>query len=69
MATTVRPHARPALRAPGLDWLLMAAVLALLVLGSLLVWSATSARDDLTGGDPIGVPPQAAGQRRASAWC
>ncbi len=53
MATSVRP-ARPAsaLRAPGLDWLLMTAVAALLVLGSLLVWSATSARDDLTGGDP-----------------
>ena len=46
--------ARPAtaLRAPGLDWLLLAAVAALLVLGSLLVWSATSTRDDLTGGDP-----------------
>ncbi len=43
---------RPALRAPGLDWLLLAAVLALLVLGSLLVWSATSAREDLTDGDP-----------------
>jgi rod shape determining protein RodA len=43
---------RPALRAPGLDWLLLAAVLALLLLGSLLVWSATSAREDLTGGDP-----------------
>jgi rod shape determining protein RodA len=46
----VRPA--PGLRAPGLDWLLMAAVVALLVLGSLLVWSATSTRDDLTGGDP-----------------
>src|SRR5918994_893713 len=47
-------HARPAasLRAPGLDWLLMTAVAALLVVGSLLVWSATSAREDLTGGDP-----------------
>ena len=43
---------RPALKTPGLDWLLMAAVVALLALGSLLVWSATSARDDLTGGDP-----------------
>ena len=53
MARTLAP-ARPAsaLRAPGVDWLLMAAVLALLVLGSLLVWSATSARDDLTDGDP-----------------
>ena len=46
----VRPST--ALRAPGLDWLLLAAVAALLVLGSLLVWSATSTRDDLTGGDP-----------------
>jgi rod shape determining protein RodA len=48
--TPVRPTT--ALRAPGLDWLLMAAVVALLVFGSLLVWSATSARDDLTEGDP-----------------
>ena len=40
------------LRVPGLDWLLMAAVAGLLVLGTLLVWSATTARDDLTGGDP-----------------
>ena len=39
------------LRAPGLDWLLMAATLALVVLGTLLVWSATSTRADLTGGD------------------
>src|SRR6476660_8574086 len=43
---------RSTLRAPGLDWLLMLAVLALVTLGSLLVWSATSHRDDLTGGDP-----------------
>ncbi len=34
-----------------LDWLLLAAVLLLSVLGCLLVWSATSARTDLTGGD------------------
>jgi rod shape determining protein RodA len=40
------------LRAPGIDRILMLAVLALLVLGTLLVWSATSYRDDLTGGDP-----------------
>ena len=39
-------------RIPALDWLLLAAVLGLSVLGSLLVWSATSTRDDLTGGDP-----------------
>ena len=36
----------------GLDWLLMLAALALVVLGTLLVWSATSSRADLTGGDP-----------------
>ena len=40
------------LRAPGLDWLLMLATLALVTLGTLLVWSATSTRADLTGGDP-----------------
>ncbi len=39
-------------RAPGVDWLLTFAVAALLVIGTLLVWSATSARDDLTGGVP-----------------
>jgi rod shape determining protein RodA len=42
---------RPALRAPGLDWLLMGAVLTLLTLGTLMVWSATASRDVLTGGD------------------
>ncbi|HEU5038547.1 MAG TPA: rod shape-determining protein RodA [Nocardioides sp.] len=39
-------------RTPRLDWVLMLAVLALVTLGSVLVWSATSHRDDLTGGDP-----------------
>jgi rod shape determining protein RodA len=39
-------------RVPALDWVLLAAVLGLSVLGALLVWSATSTRDDLTGGDP-----------------
>ncbi len=39
-------------RVPALDWILLAAVLGLGVMGSLLVWSATSTRDDLTGGDP-----------------
>src|SRR6476619_4959594 len=53
---SVRP-ARPgqpttSLRAPGLDWLLVLASFALVVLGTLLVWSATSTRADLTGGDP-----------------
>ncbi len=41
--------ARPAV--PRVDWLLMAAVLALVGLGTVLVWSATSARADLVGGD------------------
>ncbi len=40
------------LRTPRLDWVLMLAVLGLLVLGALLVWSATSPRDALTDGDP-----------------
>ena len=36
----------------GLDWMLLGAVLALVTLGTLLVWSATAHRDALTGGDP-----------------
>jgi rod shape determining protein RodA len=46
--------ARPtrSLRTPGIDRVLMLAVIGLLVLGTLLVWSATTHRDDLTGGDP-----------------
>jgi rod shape determining protein RodA len=36
---------------PRLDWLLMLAVAGLLVLGTVLVWSATVNREDLTGGD------------------
>ena len=39
-------------RRAGMDWLLLGAVLSLSVIGALLVWSATSARSDLTGGDP-----------------
>jgi len=35
-----------------LDWVLMVAVAGLLAAGSLLVWSATSSRADLTAGDP-----------------
>ncbi|MBF4763009.1 rod shape-determining protein RodA [Nocardioides islandensis] len=46
---TTSPLAR---RAPGIDWLLVLAVLALVTIGSLLVWSATSHREDLTHGDP-----------------
>ena len=38
-------------RLPRLDWVLLAAVLALLVMSTLLVWSATAHRVDLTGGD------------------
>ncbi len=59
----VRPRSprqsRPALsgtttrvKAARLDWVLMLASAALLVIGALLVWSATSARNDLTSGDP-----------------
>ncbi len=58
---TVAPTARPRpmrieatsrAKAPRLDWLLMFAVAGLLVMGTVLVWSATITRDDLTGGDP-----------------
>lgn len=35
----------------GLDWILIGAVAALTVIGALLVWSATSSHDELTGGD------------------
>ena len=54
MTVTVLPVAvtRSRVRAPGLDWVLMSAVISLLAAGVLLVWSATSARDVLTGGDP-----------------
>lgn len=38
-------------RVPRLDWLLLVATAALLVLGTMLVWSATAERDVLTGGD------------------
>jgi len=43
---------RAGLRVPGLDWLLMTAVAALLLFGAVLVWSATVHREDLTLGDP-----------------
>jgi rod shape determining protein RodA len=48
-ATTRRPRTP---LTPGIDRLLMLAVLGLLLLGTLLVWSATAHREDLTGGDP-----------------
>jgi rod shape determining protein RodA len=56
---TTAAHARPRrvehagrTKAPRLDWVLMLAVAGLLVMGTLLVWSATVNRDALTGGDP-----------------
>jgi rod shape determining protein RodA len=39
-------------RVPRLDWLLMLAAAGLLLMGTLLVWSATAHRDVLTGGVP-----------------
>ncbi len=39
-------------KAPRLDWVLVLAVAGLLVIGTVLVWSATASRDTLTGGDP-----------------
>lgn len=39
-------------RVPQLDWALLGSVAALLAVGTLLVWSATAERTDLTGGDP-----------------
>jgi rod shape determining protein RodA len=39
-------------RVPRLDWAVLLAATALLALGTILVWSATSERDSLTGGDP-----------------
>ena len=40
-------------RVPRVDWTLLLATAALLVLGTVLVWSATAERDVLTGGDPL----------------
>jgi rod shape determining protein RodA len=39
-------------RVPRLDWMLLLAASALLMIGTVLVWSATVERDALTGGDP-----------------
>jgi len=49
--TTTRARSGPLTSLRRLDWWLMGAVLALLVLGALLVWSATTHREYLTGGD------------------
>ncbi|MCW2832627.1 MAG: rod shape-determining protein RodA [Nocardioides sp.] len=51
MSGPTRRSGRGTFRAPGLDWLLMSAALGLVFLGTLLVWSATSTRGDLTGGE------------------
>lgn len=50
-STRVDPGSRST-RVPRLDWVLVLAVCALLVIGTLLVWSATAGREALTGGDP-----------------
>jgi len=57
--TLVTPRPRPArfesttrVKAARLDWVLVLATVALLAIGSVLVWSATSGRENLTGGDP-----------------
>ena len=49
---TSLPLPRVPLNAPRLDWVLVLASAAILVVGTLLVWSATSSNDALTGGDP-----------------
>ena len=43
---------RGGLRAPGIDWVLVVAVAALLTIGTLAIWSTTATRDTLTGDDP-----------------
>ena len=47
---TLVPLNRARLRTPGIDWLLMAAVGLVLVVGTLLVWSSTATNDSLTHG-------------------
>jgi rod shape determining protein RodA len=49
-ATRVETTTR--VKAARLDWVLMFATAALLAVGAVLVWSATSERSDLTSGDP-----------------
>src|SRR3546814_13598971 len=56
-------------RAPGLDWILMGAAMALVVLGTLLVWSATSARPALTGDDPTAYLKKRSEERRVGKEC
>ena len=56
LATAPRPRVRlettSRVRAGGVDWVLVLAAAGLLVLGALLVWSATSSRELLVGDDP-----------------
>jgi rod shape determining protein RodA len=49
---TARAETTTRVRAARLDWVLMLATAGLLAAGALLVWSATSARTDLTSADP-----------------
>ena len=49
---TNRAETTTRVQAARLDWVLMFAAALLLGAGAVLVWSATSARDDLTSGDP-----------------
>jgi rod shape determining protein RodA len=51
-ARLARPETTTRVRRMRLDWMLGLAVAGLLALGTLLVWSATSSRNDLTAGDP-----------------
>ena len=48
---TARPEITTRVRRGRVDWLLLLAVAGLLALGVVLVWSATSHRDVLTGGE------------------
>ena len=51
-AAASRPRAWTGRRsAPGLDWALMLATLALVAIGTVLIWSATATNASLTGGD------------------
>ena len=44
------PIARSLVRAPKFDWVLMGATAAIVVIGTLLVWSSTATNEALTGG-------------------
>ena len=59
---------QPTRATPGLDWVLLGAVVGLLGLGVLLVWSATAHREALIGGDPRAYLSKQPATSR-SAWC